>query len=89
MFEAGAGAWIVKRAPSTDYRPGVRPRYRDIEPGPEIPTVVKDLSSKLGTPDSIRLTLRQAETYDPEPSNDSRRLSLDSGFGRQEARAPE
>src|SRR6185436_20692949 len=25
VLEAGVGAWIVKRAASTDYRPGVRP----------------------------------------------------------------
>jgi len=27
VLEAGVGAWIVKRAASTDYRPGVRPLH--------------------------------------------------------------
>jgi hypothetical protein len=44
LVEAGAGAWIVNRAASTCYRPGVRPLYVAIEAGTEMPTVVKDLS---------------------------------------------
>lgn len=37
-----AGAWIVKRAASTCYRPGVRP-FDQNEAGCEIPTAVKGL----------------------------------------------
>jgi hypothetical protein len=55
VVEAGVGAWIVNRAASTCYRPGVRPLYLAIEAGIEIPTVVKDLSRKPESPASKHL----------------------------------
>ena len=63
FVEAGAGAWIVKRAASTYYRPGVRPLQSN-EAGCEIPTVAKT-SHKPRNARLADLITEAPQTYDP------------------------
>jgi len=62
VLEAGVGAWIVKRAASTDYRPGVRPLQSN-EAGCKIPTVART-SHKSRNARLAHLISEADQTYD-------------------------
>src|SRR4051812_49186280 len=78
VLEAGVGAWIVKRAASTDYRPGVRPLQSN-EAGCEIPTVART-SHNLATPASQTSYARQPRLtiHNPCPHEGGEQANLRS-----------
>src|SRR3954453_4790904 len=63
VLEAGVGAWIVKRAASTDYRPGVRPLQSN-EAGCEIPTAARTYHRPRNARLADLISVAD-QTYDP------------------------